>query len=288
MTTTPEPAPEPREAGRRRGGRSRLHRRVAGAMAIGLGLIATAGIYTAATAEVNTAQAQEADAALLQRGQELYNSNACISCHGSNLQGVEGRGPSLIGVGDAAVYFQVSSGRMPLARQEAQAQRKPPLPIFDPDTEEGQANLDALGAYIQANGGGPTRPEASGEALRGDDPARGGELFRLNCSSCHNFTGRGGALSSGKYAPNLDPASETQIYTAMLTGPQNMPKFSDRQLTPEEKEDIIAYVKSVSGQDNSVGGYAAGGIGPTAEGIVAFIVGLAAMIGIAIWLGAKA
>jgi ubiquinol-cytochrome c reductase cytochrome c subunit len=95
-------------------------------------------------------------------------------------------------------------------------------------------------------------------------------------------------LSSGKYAPNLDAASETQIYTAMLTGPQNMPKFSDRQLTPEEKEDIIAYVKSVSGSSNSVGGYDAGGIGPTAEGIVAFIFGLAAMVGIAIWLGAKA
>jgi len=289
MTTTPEPPPEPEIVpGRRRGGRSRLHRRVAGALAIGLGLLATAGLYTAATADVNRAQAQAADAALLQRGQDLYNENSCISCHGSNLQGVEGRGPSLIGVGDAAVYFQVSSGRMPLARQEAQATRKPTLPIFDPDTEEGQANLDALGAYIQANGGGPTRPEASGEALRGDDPARGGELFRLNCASCHNFTGRGGALSSGKYAPQLDEASETQIYTAMLTGPQNMPKFSDRQLTPEEKEDIIAYVKSVSGQDNSVGGYAAGGIGPTAEGIVAFIVGLTAMIGIAIWLGAKA
>ena len=288
MTTTPEPAPEPRDAGRRRGGRSRLHRRVAGAMAIGLGLIATAGIYTAATADVNVAKAQEADAALLKRGQELYNSNACISCHGSNLQGVEGRGPSLIGVGDAAVYFQVSTGRMPLARQEAQAMRKPTLPIFDPDTEEGQANLDALGAYVQANGGGPTRPVAQGEALRGDDTARGGELFRLNCASCHNFTGRGGALSSGKYAPHLDPASETQIYTAMLTGPQNMPKFSDRQLSPEEKEDIIAYIKSVSGQDNSVGGYAMGGLGPTSEGIVAFIFGLAAMVGIAIWLGAKA
>ena len=288
MTTTPEPAPEPREAGRRRGGRNRLHRRIAGALAIGLGLLTTAGLYTAVTADVNKAEAQAADVELLQRGQELYNANACISCHGSNLQGVEDRGPSLIGVGDAAVYFQVSSGRMPLARQEAQAMRKPTLPIFDPDTEEGQANLDALGAYIQANGGGPTRPEASGEALRGDDPARGGELFRLNCASCHNFTGRGGALSSGKYAPQLDPASETQIYTAMLSGPQNMPKFSDRQLTPEEKEDIIAYIKSVSGSSNSVGGYDAGGIGPTAEGIVGFIFGLAAMVGVAIWLGAKA
>ena len=286
MTTTPEPTPEP-EGRPRRGGRSRLQRRVASALAIGLGLLTAAGLYTAVTADVNQARAQAADAALLQRGQELYNTQACISCHGSNLQGVEGRGPSLIGVGDAATYFQVSSGRMPLARQEAQAMRKPPLPIFDPDTEEGQANLDALGAYIQANGGGPTRPEASGEALRGDDPARGGELFRLNCASCHNFTGRGGALSSGKYAPHLDPASETQIYTAMLTGPQNMPKFSDRQLSPAEKEDIIAYIKSVSESNNSVGGYAAGGLGPTSEGIIAFIFGLAAMVGIAIWLGAK-
>jgi ubiquinol-cytochrome c reductase cytochrome c subunit len=288
MTTTPEPGPPaaaPR--GRRRPGRGRLHRRVAGALALGLGLLTTAAVYTAATGDVNVARAQGTDAALLEKGQQLYESNACISCHGSNLQGVQGRGPSLIGVGDAAVYFQVSSGRMPLARQEAQAHRKPTLPIFDPDTEEGQANLDALGAWIQANGGGPTRPEAQGEALRGDDPARGGELFRLNCASCHNFTGRGGALSSGKYAPTLDPASETQIYTAMLSGPQNMPKFSDRQLTPEEKEDIIAYIKSVQGVKNSVGGNPLGGIGPVSEGLIAFLVGLMGMVGFAIWLGAK-
>src|SRR5215212_5366922 len=244
MTTTSVQKPA-------RGPRTRFRRRWAGAMALGLGLLTAGSLYTALSPQPQLATAQ-GDAAQLAKGQELFN-NACITCHGANLQGVPQRGPSLIGVGDAAVYFQVSSGRMPLARQEAQATRKPTLPIFDPDTEEGQANLDALGAYIQANGGGPTRPEARGEALRGDDPARGGELFRLNCASCHNFTGRGGALSSGKYAPHLDQASETQIYTAMLTGPQNMPKFSDRQLTPEEKEDIIAYVKSVSGQDNSVG-----------------------------------
>ena len=39
-----------------------------------------------------------------------------------------------------------------------------------------------------------------------DDPealARGGELFRINCTSCHGFGGGGGALSSGKYAPTL-------------------------------------------------------------------------------------
>jgi ubiquinol-cytochrome c reductase cytochrome c subunit len=242
-------------------------------------------LYTGLTPTPQVAQAQ-GDAALVAKGQQLFDT-ACVTCHGANLQGVQDHGPSLIGVGQAAVYFQVSSGRMPLARQEAQGIRKPPLPTFDPATEEGAANLEALGAYVQANGGGPVVPAATGEALRGDDPARGGELFRLNCASCHNFTGRGGALSSGKFAPTLDPASESQIYAAMLTGPQNMPKFTDRQLSPEEKKDIIAYIKSVEGDNNNPGGNPIGGIGPVSEGVVAFTVGLAGMIGFALWLGAK-
>jgi ubiquinol-cytochrome c reductase cytochrome c subunit len=279
MTTTP-PSRKPR------GPRSRFRRRVAGALALGIGLLSAGGMYAAFAPQPQVATAQEGDTALVAQGQELYESH-CITCHGSNLQGVQDRGPSLIGVGDAAAYFQVSTGRMPLARQEAQAARKPPIAPFDPATEEGAHNLDALGAFIQANGGGPTRPAVEGQALRGDDPARGGELFRLNCASCHNFTGRGGALSSGKYAPDLDPSTEMDIYTAMLTGPQNMPKFSDRQLSPEEKEDIIAYVESVTNGNNNPGGNALGGVGPVSEGLVAFIVGIAAMIGFAMWLGAK-
>ncbi|CAA9385866.1 MAG: Ubiquinol-cytochrome C reductase, diheme cytochrome cc subunit [uncultured Pseudonocardia sp.] len=277
MTTTPK---------KKAGARSRLRRRLAGATALGLGLLTAGGLYTAFTPEPQVAHAQD-DAALVAQGEDLYYNNQCITCHGANLQGVPDRGPSLIGVGDAATYFQVATGRMPLARQEAQAQRKPPLPAFDSDTEEGRRNLDALGAFIQANGGGPARPTEDGAALRGEDSARGGELYRLNCASCHNFTGRGIALSSGKYAPTLDPATETVIYTAMLSGPQNMPKFSDRQLTPEEKEDIIAYIKSVSDGNNNPGGNPLGGIGPVSEGLIAFIVGLAGLIGVALWLGAK-
>ncbi len=266
--------------------RSRFRRRLAAAMALGIGLMAAGGLYTTLAPQPQVAHAQD-DAALIAQGEDLYYGQSCITCHGANLQGVTDRGPSLIGVGDAATYFQVSTGRMPLARQEAQAIRKPVIPEFDPETEQGRENLDALGAFIQANGGGPVTPEARGEALRGENVARGGELFRLNCASCHNFTGRGGALSSGKSAPTLDPASEVTIYTAMLSGPQNMPKFSDRQLTPEEKEDIIAYVKAVSGDVAGPGGNALGGIGPTAEGLIAFIVGLAGLIGFALWLGAK-
>jgi hypothetical protein len=126
--------------------------------------------------------------------------------------------------------------------------RKPPLPIFDPDTEEGQANLDALGAYIQANGGGPTRPEASwrGAAWRRPGARRRAVPPQLRLVPQLHRPRRRAVV--GQVRPAARPGQRDQIYTAMLTGPQNMPKFSDRQLTPEEKEDIIAYVKSVSGQ----------------------------------------
>ena len=271
---------------RRRTVRSKLHRRVAAGLALGIALLSAGALYAAFVPQPQTAVAQD-DSQLVAQGQQLFN-NHCITCHGANLQGVTDRGPSLIGAGSAATYFQVSSGRMPLARQEAQAERKHPLAEFDPNSPEGRHNIDALSAFVQANGGGPQRQPESGPALRGADPARGGELFRLNCASCHNFTGQGGALSSGKFAPPLAPATEDQIYTAMLSGPQNMPHFSDRQLTPDEKKDIIAYVKTVADGQNSPGGNPLGGIGPVSEGLIAWIVGITALVAVTLWLGAKA
>lgn len=257
---------------------SKLRRRTAATLAIGIALLAVGALYSLFVPEPQTAAAQQ-DPALVRQGEQIYN-NTCISCHGANLEGVKDRGQSLVGVGEAAIYFQTHTGRMPAMGQGAQIQRKPP--VLSPE------EIDAVTAYIVSKGGGgATLPEERGEALRGDNPARGGELFRLNCASCHNFTGRGGALSSGKYAPALDGVSEEEIYAAMVAGPQNMPKFSDRQLTPEEKEDIIAYVKSVTDGNNNPGGSPIGGLGPQSEGLIAFIVGMAALIGVTLWIGAK-
>ena len=253
-----------------------------------LGALAVTGTaYLAFLPRPQFADADAEAATKQETGAELFTTS-CASCHGTNLQGVPDRGPSLAGVGDAAVYFQVSTGRMPLARSSDHGHRQAPEAQFDPQTEQGRRNLVALGAYVSSRtGGGPSLPPGDDADLVGSDVASGGELFRLNCSTCHNFTGRGGVLPSGIFPPNLHEATPSQAYAAMLSGPSSMPAFSESQLTPAEKRDIIAYILSVRGQNNAPGGYNIGEFGPSTEGVVAFVVGMAALIGIAAYLGAR-
>lgn len=281
-TTNPQSEATPDDGGSAAGdpaGRARLRRRskhrrrLANAAGLMTALVLTGALYSvfapAQAADDTTESAAEA------AGRELYE-RSCITCHGSNLEGVPDRGPSLIGVGEASVYFQVHTGRMPLVRQEADAHTKPT--IFSDE------EIDQLMAYVQANGGGPTLP--SGD-LRDGDLAEGGELFRLNCASCHNFVGEGGALSSGKAAPSLQDATDLEIYTAMLTGPENMPVFGDNQLTSEEKRAIINYVQTIKAQSDP-GGAGIGRIGPVSEGLVIWVVGIGALLFGIFWMGSKA
>ena len=279
----------------RRAKSQRKLRRRAGATAfLMFGLVATGLLAGLLSPKPQVATADADSAQLVAAGKQLYDTS-CVTCHGQNLEGVPDRGPSLLGVGDAAVYFQVSSGRMPAVRGEAQAARKP--------SKFTQTQIDQLGAYIQAMGGGPRvlyehnsdgslkrneegLPVLAMESLRGKDLGKGSELFRLNCASCHNFTGRGGALSSGKYAPPLTDVNEQQLYTAMLTGPQNMPKFSNRQLSEEEKKDIIGFIRYADTTPNP-GGYGLGGFGPASEGVFMWAIGITAIIAGAMWIGSR-
>jgi ubiquinol-cytochrome c reductase cytochrome c subunit len=274
-SSPPGDAPRGPTRGSSRRRRSRTVRRITGGLALLLALTALGFAYSAVAPRGEVATAANADEAQIAAGAEIY-STSCVTCHGANLQGVLDRGPSLVGVGEAAVYFQVSTGRMPAAENAAQMPRKEPF--FD------EEQIAALGEFIQANGGGPVIPESG---LRNEaDIARGGELYRLNCASCHNFTGQGGALSQGKYAPNLDEATDRQIWGAMLSGPENMPKFGNGQLTPNEKAAIVAFI-----QDNKAtidpGGYAAGGFGPAPEGLIAFLVGMGAIVAAVLWMGSR-
>jgi ubiquinol-cytochrome c reductase cytochrome c subunit len=256
--------------------RSRLRRRLSAAARLTAALFVFGGLYTAFAPHSAADDRPLKLSASAQRGKALYDVT-CISCHATNAQGVTGRGPSLIGVGSAAVEFQVETGRMPAARQEAQVGRKKPALTNDQARD--------LGQYIQELGGGPQLPE--GDNLHQDaDAARGGALYRVNCSSCHTFGMNGGALSSGKFAPSLELSTDRQIYAAMLTGPQNMPVFGDNELTPQEKRDIIAYIQGQKA-DQDPGGFALGRYGPVPEAIVIFLVGMVALIFSTIWIAGK-
>jgi ubiquinol-cytochrome c reductase cytochrome c subunit len=264
------PAPSPASARRR----SKLRRRLTNVAGLMVGLVLAGTVYTAFS-PAEAATDASTDSAAVAAGQAIYQ-RSCITCHGSNLQGVPHRGPSLIGVGEAAVYFQVHTGRMPLVRQEAEAQEKPP--IF---TEQ---QIEQLMAYVQANGGGPVLPTGD---LRDGNLSQGGELFRLNCASCHNTVGEGGALSSGKAAPSLYEADDMTIYTAMLSGPENMPVFGDNQITPDQKRAIINYIQTIKAQADP-GGQGIGRIGPVSEGLVLWVVGIGILMFGIFWMGSKA
>jgi ubiquinol-cytochrome c reductase cytochrome c subunit len=244
-------------------------------------LAATGGLY-AAFAPAKQAQAETTSQSLaIKEGKKLFQTG-CQSCHGMNGEGASD-GPSLIGVGAASVDFQVGTGRMPLTQPGPQAPRKKTL-----YTQKQTNQLAAYVASLAAGKGGPAIPESSAYDPSKGNISKGGELFRTNCAQCHNFTGEGGALTGGKYAPTLKGVSLKHVYEAMDTGPQNMPSFGDGSMSAKEKRDVVAYVKSKQGHDaTSEGGMALGGLGPVSEGLFAWIAGLGALIAVAIWVAAR-
>jgi ubiquinol-cytochrome c reductase cytochrome c subunit len=234
--------------------------------------------FSVATAATTNSKSQQETSALIAEGQKLFLAG-CSSCHGLNAEG-GGLAPSLIGVGAASVDFQVGTGRMPMADMSQQAIRKKPV-----YTDE---QVAALAAYVASLAPGPaaiTNQELAWE--RDGNIAEGGELFRTNCAMCHNFAGQGGALTQGKYAPTLMGVEPKHIYEAMVTGPQSMPVFSDKTLTPEEKLSIIKWIKAAE-QEKNLGGATLGRVGPVTEGLLAWTLGLGLLIGIAVWLTSKA
>jgi ubiquinol-cytochrome c reductase cytochrome c subunit len=255
---------------------------LAGVVVVLLGLLMAGSVY-AAVAPKSPAQADTAQQDLIEQGRKLFLVG-CASCHGKNAEGIQTKagnnlGPSLIGVGAAAVDFQVGTGRMPAVQTGAQMPAKDP--VYTPE------EIEALSAYVASLSPGPAIPseeDYNAAGIEGEDLVRGGELWRTNCTACHNFNASGGALPHGKYAPSLEGVSDKHMFEAMLTGPQQMPVFSDQTLTPEDKKQIIAYVRSLH-ETPDYGGFSMGYLGPVPEGLFAWVVGMGALVGFAIWIG---
>ncbi len=273
----------------RSAGRISRHRRgpLAGLVVLLFGLLLTGSLY-AAFAPAQAGQA-DTDAEQVAKGRELFLVG-CAFCHGQNGEGQrqarEGMviGPPLIGVGAAAVDFQVGTGRMPMAQPGAQAERKPKA--------YNEEEIAQLAAYVASLGPGPAIPDPEDYSLEGltdeereEAITRGGQIFLTNCTACHNFEGSGGAMPRGGYAPKIRGVDPRYMYEAMLTGPQAMDTFSNGNLSPEEKRDVIAYLVSLENQPD-YGGFGLGGMGPVSEGLYAWVVGIGACVGFAVWIAA--
>ena len=248
----------------------------AGYAALAVGLVTVGVGYTALTGGFASASAPAGNATAVAKGQSLFVAS-CSTCHGLDAQGTS-VAPSLIGAGAAAVDFQMSTGRMPAKELGAENDRKPsdftPSEIYD------------IGNYIESLGGGPTVPDSNQVSTSGANTALGQVLFSTNCAQCHGFSGAGGALTYGKNAPSLNAATPTQIYEAMLTGPEAMPVFGDGTVTPAEKKDIIGYIIATRNEANP-GGFSLGRTGTVTEGLLAWLGGLGFLILVAMWLTTK-
>ena len=258
---------------------SRLRRhRAAGPILLVFALFTIGTTFQVASAVNNDTTAVAVRSAAIDEGKQIF-LKGCSSCHGLNAEG-GGIAPSLIGVGAASVDFQVGTGRMPLANMSAQAMRKPP--IYNPE------QVNALATYVASLAPGPAVPtDAVLNYERDGSVAQGGELFRTNCAMCHNFAAQGGALTQGKYAPTLMGVEPKYIYEALITGPQSMPVFSDKTITPAEKLSIIKWIKATEAEPQ-LGGAALGRVGPVTEGLLVWTLGIGLLIGVAVWLAMKA
>ena len=213
-----------------------------------------------------------ADPAEVARGRQLF-LEGCSSCHGFDAGGIEGTAPSLRGAGAAAADFYLSTGRMPLDKPGDEPIRSDPRYPRD--------EIDALVAYVGSLGGPPVpvvHPER-GELNEGF------QAFSEHCAGCHQAVGRGGVVT-GAFAPDLGEATPTQVAEAVRVGPYIMPLFTERQIDDQTLDSIARYVELTKAPVDE-GGWGIGNLGPVPEGMIAWLLALAALLVVARLIGTR-
>ncbi|MGD1067436.1 MAG: c-type cytochrome [Vulcanimicrobiaceae bacterium] len=181
----------------------------------------------------------------------------CASCHGIDLRGTAS-GPSLYGVGPAAVDFMLQTGRMPAAVTNVEiGHLRPRLSA---------QTIAQIEAYVaSAAPGGPAIPQVTvGNAVHGR------ALFEQNCEHCHGVDAGGAPIGGASWAPSLHDTSIVQVAEAIRVGPDEMPPFSTAQLSDQDVDDVAAYVYELADEANTAQ-LPAGTSGPVPEGLVGWL-----------------
>jgi len=222
---------------------------------------------------------------LRELGEQLYAGN-CATCHGPNGEGfvaaehgrgsggILGKAPSLRGVGEQSADFYLRTGRMPLGHVGEQPNRGH---VFFSERQ-----LRALVAYVGSLGAGPPIPHPHPDH---GSVSAGLQLFTQHCAGCHQGAAQGGYLP-GAVAPSLDEATPTQIAEAVRIGPYVMPRFNRSAISDRELDSIVAYVEYAKAPQNP-GGWSLGRVGPISEGLVAWLIGTALLVGTCVVIGTR-
>jgi ubiquinol-cytochrome c reductase cytochrome c subunit len=226
-----------------------------------------------ASAATVRAYASTANADLVSAGQVLF-LQSCSSCHGPLGQGTD-QGPVIIGLGPANYSFQMTTGRMPLAEPGAQGVRRPPVLTG--------GEIDAIIAYLVSLD--PTGVPIPNVHPAAGNLSEGGQIYLGNCAPCHSASGNGGSVGK-QVAPSLHRSTPTQIGEAVRIGPGTMPVFDAREITDDELNSLVRYVLYLR-DPPAPGGLDLGNFGPIVEGLAALLAGLAAVVLVTRYIGAR-
>ena len=218
----------------------------------------------------------------------------CSVCHGVDAQGTA-YGPSLKGVGRAAVDFYISTGRMPLvanARPAKSPQGVPPpgQRVADPHAQV-RRGLPRVLASAERRVGELHCVDRAGRS--GRPAGRGASESRrrragVPASSARRVTpGRASAVRSinGRRrvcTPRRRPRSPRRCES----GPGRCRCSGTRRFLPIRSSDLVGYVRYLDHPENR-GGDPLWYLGPVAEGAVAIILGLGALLLCARWIGER-
>ena len=230
-----------------------------------LGVPALAGVASAASSspspspEASAGLGPPAEAAS-DPSSEVFAEN-CSGCHGTSGQG--GFGPPLAAAGFASLVA-------PMVEQGGIQ-----MPSFDDQLSDAQ--IQGVAEYVAQTIALP--------AARTAEVSGGGEIYRLYCAGCHSTTGRGGALTRGRNAPDISQYPAAEALAAMVRGRGNMPMFAGNTLDVRQQAAVGLYV-GVLVDPPSPGGRGLGYLGPVTEGAVS-AVALLILIFLAVWLAWK-
>jgi cytochrome c oxidase cbb3-type subunit 3 len=177
----------------------------------------------------------------------LYARN-CAGCHGPDGKGGGAIGlgnPVYLAIADDATISRITSDGVPGTSMPAFAQHSGGM-LTDDQIDVIIHGIRKRWARPDATGGVEPPPYA---AQTPGDPARGGAVYSVYCSSCHGANGQGGARASsivdGSY---LALVSDQDLRTTVIVGrpelgaPDWRGDVPGKPMSPEEVSDVVAWL----------------------------------------------